>query len=121
MALILFSCRATGPFIMFEEHAKKIFEVVGEKWTPEGAIAADELPSILEKLEAAKSRDQELYKKQTSYDHELRLREDALDDQEREELKRKRDAVNFYQRIVPLKNMIQGAIKKDEPIMWGRP
>ena len=121
MALVLFSCRATGPFIMFEEHAKKIFEVVGERWTPEGAIAADELPAILEKLDAAKNRDKELYNKQTSYDHELRLREEAQDDQEREEAKRKRDAVNFYQRIVPLRNMIVGAIKKDEPIMWGRP
>ena len=106
---------------MFEEHVKKIFEVIGERWSPEGAIAADELPAILEKLDAAKERDKELYNQQTSYDQELRLREEAIDDQEREELKRKRDRVNFYQRIVPLRNMIASAIKKNEPIMWGRP
>ncbi len=105
---------------MFEEHAKKIFEVIGERWTSEGAIVADELPDILEKLDAAKERDKELYNQQTSYDHELRLREEAQDDQEREEVKRRRDAVNFYQRIVPLRSMIVSAIKKDEPIMWGR-
>ena len=32
MALVLFSCRATGPFIMFEETAKQIFKIIGIEW-----------------------------------------------------------------------------------------
>ena len=53
MALIVFSCRVTGPFMMFEETAKEIFKTLGRSWRTQGAFAADELPGLLEKLNDA--------------------------------------------------------------------
>ena len=47
MSLVLFSCRATGPFIMFEETARRVFKVLGRPWTETGAFSCDELPEIL--------------------------------------------------------------------------
>ena len=60
MALIQFSCIATGPFITFKETAERIFEALGEPFHEHGAFAAEDLPSILAKLDAAAAADRKL-------------------------------------------------------------
>lgn len=60
MALIQFSCIATGPFITFKETAERIFEALGEPFHEHGAFAAEDLPSILSKLDAAAAADRKL-------------------------------------------------------------
>ncbi len=123
MALIVFSCRVTGPFMMFEETAKEIFKTLGRSWRTQGAFAADELPGLLEKLNDAERKDKERLAaiaaererklRASSYDEELRILEE-----EKQKAKEEREKVNFYQRIVPLQNMMKRAIQKEEPIMW---
>ena len=44
MALIQFSCIATGPFITFKETAERIFEALGEPFHEHGAFAQHSLP-----------------------------------------------------------------------------
>ena len=60
MALIQFSCIATGPFITFKETAERIFEALGEPFHEHGAFAAEDLPSILAKLDAVAAADRKL-------------------------------------------------------------
>lgn len=123
MSLVVFSCRATGPFIMFEETAKQIFKTLDRPWVCPGAFAADELAGLLAILDAAEKRDKERLAeierarekklRESSYDEELNMLEE-----EKQREKEEREKVNFYQRIVPLQNMIRRAIKSEEPIMW---
>lgn len=123
MALVLFSCRETGPFLMFEETAKQIFKTIGRQWTDRGAFAADELEAVLAALDEAERKDKERIAaiqaerekklRECTYDEELNMREE-----EKDKAKEERERINFYQRIVPLQNMIRRAIKKEEPIMW---
>ena len=122
MALVLFSCRATGPFIMFEETAKQIFKISGIEWKEQGAIPAEDIPETLRILEEAgkanKARLAEIEAekrrllREASYDEEFRLRE---------KWESEKEVVNVYQRIEPLLNMMRRAIRHDEPVMWGRP
>lgn len=123
MALLLFSCRATGPFIMFEETARRIFEVVNQPWMEEGAFPVEDLPRILSMLEAASQKDKEHLSevraarekkmREATYDEELKmLEEDKIHSAEK---------VYFFQRIVPLQDMIRRAIKHGDPVVWGRP
>lgn len=122
MALVLFSCRATGPFIMFEETAKQIFKISGIEWKEQGAIPAEDIPETLRILEeAAKANKARLAEieaekrrllREASYDEEFRLRE---------KWESEKEVVNLYQRIEPLLNMMRRAIRHDEPVMWGRP
>ena len=122
MALVLFSCRATGPFIMFEETAKQIFKISGIEWKEQGAIPAEDIPETLRILEEAgkanKARLAEIEAekrrllREASYDEEFRLRE---------KWESEKEVVNLYQRIEPLLNMMRRAIRHDEPVMWGRP
>ena len=122
MALVLFSCRATGPFIMFEETAKQIFKISGIEWKEQGAIPAEDIPETLRILEEAgkanKARLTEIEAekrrllREASYDEEFRLREKWESESE---------VVNLYQRIEPLLNMMRRAIRHNESVMWGRP
>ncbi len=121
MALVMFSCRATGPFIMFEETAKEVFSVIGEQWKSEGAIPAEDLPAVLAKLDEAEKRDKKRAAEREKQLRESELLMNAYEDEEREWKKKEEQRVNFYQRIVPLQNMIRRAIKRDEAIVWGRP
>ena len=122
MALVMFSCRATAPFIMFEETAKRVFKIIGIEWKEQGAIAADELPALLERLDEAERADKarlaeieaekQRMLREASYDEEFKLRE---------KWEAERDVVNLYQRLEPLQSMIRRAIRHDEAVMWGRP
>lgn len=123
MALLLFSCRATGPFIMFEETARRIFEVIDQPWMEEGAFPVEDLPQILSLLEAASQQDKE-YLAEIRAAREKKLREATYDEELKmleEEKKRGAEKVHFYQRIAPLQDMIRRAIKHGDPVVWGRP
>ncbi len=124
MAIVQFSSRATGPFIMFEETAKDIFRIVDEPWLSEGAWGIEELPEVLTKLEAAEKLDMDRVRqareameqelRACSYDEQLK-RKEAGDEKAFE------DRIKLYQRISPLKQMIKRAIEKGESVMWGKP
>lgn len=123
MALLLFSCRATGPFIMFEETARRIFEVIDQPWMEEGAFPVEDLPQILSLLEAASQKDKE-HLAEIRAAREKKLREATYDEELKmleEEKKRGAEKVHFYQRIAPLQDMIRRAIKHGDPVVWGRP
>ena len=78
MALIQFSCIATGPFITFKETAERIFEALGEPFHEHGAFAAEDLPSILAKLDAAAAADRKL-EQEIEIEREKRLRTGSYD------------------------------------------
>ena len=78
MALIQFSCIATGPFITFKETAERIFDALGEPFHEHGAFAAEDLPSILAKLDAAAAADRKL-EQEIEIEREKRLRTGSYD------------------------------------------
>ena len=122
MALVMFSCRATGPFIMFEETAKRVFKIIGIEWKDQGAIPADDLPEVLERLNEAEKADK-ARRAEIEAEKQRMLREATYDEEFklREKWESEREVVNLYQRLEPLQNMIRRAIRHDEAVMWGRP
>ena len=73
MALIQFSCIATGPFITFKETAERIFEALGEPFHEHGAFAAEDLPSILAKLDAVAAADRKLEHEKNGFVQDLTM------------------------------------------------
>lgn len=128
MALVMFSCRATGPFIMFRETAERIFKEIGMPFVETGAIPSEDLPDVSKRLEEAEARARALVKAREemeekrlrglSYDEERRRIEDG---EAAEDEKKDRETIHLYQRTAPLKDMIKRAIRHDEAIMWGKP
>ncbi|WP_295477087.1 DUF1840 family protein [uncultured Sutterella sp.] len=126
MSLIQFSSVATGPFILFRETTERIFKSINEPFRDEGAFAAEDLPDVLARLDAAAAEDKakaaaleaerERRLREGTYDEEIRARE--ADREEEEKNRHREDAVRLYQRIVPLQEMIRRAIRHDKPVMW---
>lgn len=128
MALVMFSCRATGPFIMFRETAERIFKEIGEPFPETGAVPAEDLPEMLRRLEEVEARDRAIVRAQeaeeerrrrtSTYEEEQRRRESG---EEEEAERQAKERIHLYQRVVPLKDMIKRAIRHDEAVMWGAP
>ena len=123
MALIMFSCRATGPFIIFEDVVRKIFKEIGEPWRNEGAWSAEELPDVLRRLNEVSERDKERFRQsEAARDSERRtasFEEDRMDEEDRQNARK--EIVQLFQRMQPLRSMIERAIRHEEPVMWGKP
>lgn len=117
MSLIQFSSVATGPFILFRETAERIFKSINEPFRDEGAFAAEDLPDVLARLDAAAAEDK-AKAAALEAERERRLREGTYDDEIRAREADREDAVRLYQRIVPLQEMIRRAIRHDKPVMW---
>lgn len=113
MALIEFSSVASAPFLMFEETAKAIFERLNEVWMVPGGWSSDELPALLEKLEQEKRRDKEQV---------LLLQKEAekMDRQSWADTPKNEAPIHFYQRVVPLENMLKEAMASQDSVMWQR-
>ena len=109
MSLVLFSCRATGPFIMFEETARRVFKVLGRPWTETGAFSCDELPEILRILDEEARKDKERLA-QIEAERERKLRESTYDEELRMREEEKEEKRNSVEKI-----------KHGDAIMWGRP
>lgn len=122
MALIMFSCRATGPFIIFEETLQQIFKEIGEPWHDQGAWDKEMLPNVLERLDEAYRLDREKFLRQQA-ERDEELRRATFDEEERieedERIKARKDAVHLFQRMQPLRDMIARALRHDETVMWG--
>ena len=125
MALIQFSSVAAGPFIMFKETAEEIFKTISEPFPPRGAWGTDDLKEVLRRLDEAQARDKaEAQARETELEAMKRasFTGDSATLQREEELakliKENEARINFYQRVVPLQNMIRRAIKHDKPVMW---
>ena len=118
MALIQFSCIATGPFITFKETAERIFEALGEPFHEHGAFAAEDLPSILAKLDAVAAADRKL-EQEIEIERENRLRALEAEKEQTDKTKHHENSVRLYQRIAPLQDMIRRAIKHQKAVMWG--
>ena len=124
MALIMFSCRATGPFIIFEDVVRKIFKEIGEPWRNEGAWSAEELPDVLRRLNEVSERDKERFRQsEAARDSERRTasfeEEERMDEEDRQNARK--EIVQLFQRMQPLRSMIERAIRHEEPVMWGKP
>ena len=125
MALIQFRSVAAGPFIMFKETAEEIFKTISEPFPPRGAWGTDDLKEVLRRLDEAQARDKaEAQAREAELEAMKRasFTGDSATLQREEELakliKENEARINFYQRVVPLQNMIRRAIKHDKPVMW---
>lgn len=124
MALIMFRSNACAPFIMFEETAREIFKRIHQTWTMEGGFTEEQLPEIIKALDRVILKEKEA-EKQAREQEELKIKMSSYDQELRDKEDQKKIATSnkvfLYQRIQPLREMLQRALKRKKPIMWGKP
>jgi len=98
--LVIFKSKAAAEVIMYEEHAKRILDLLG-KSTGRGVITASETAGAIAKIEA-------------EIDAEKAARNaDDSDDE------RARQHVGFSTRAFPFLEMLRAAHKRNNDVMWG--
>jgi len=112
--LVTFKSKAAAEVLMYEEHAKRILDLL-DKDVKRGIITAEETPTAVSKLEAeiAESR-----RHPTSEE----VKRDVLahhgeegDDNEHEPV----EFVSFATRAYPLLEMLRAARQEGRDVMWG--
>jgi hypothetical protein len=112
--LITFKSKAAAEVLMYEEHAKRILDLLN-KDVKRGVITSAEAPTAVAKLEAeiAESR---------LHPTSEEVRRDVLahhgeegDDNEHEPV----EFVSFATRVYPLLEMLRAAQQNKQDVMWG--
>jgi hypothetical protein len=110
MALVVFRSKAAGEIFMFEESARRIFEIIGRPDSPRGVITAEQVPEALRKLVDAVEEEKAQLKA---------AREDAeLQDKQGDGTVQPRP-ITLGQRAFPLVEMLTEAQKKKVDVTWG--
>lgn len=108
--IIIFQSKASGDVIMFGDVAHKMMEIMGKEASDKGIITVPELPAALASLKAAIAADLEARKHVKEEDLlQFELAADGT----------RRPYVSLSQRGTPLAELLEWALKKKEPVVWG--
>jgi len=112
--LVTFKSKAAAEVIMYEEHAKRILDLL-HKDVKRGIITADETPRAIATLEEeiAESK-RHPHSEAVQHDVMAHHGEDG-DDNEHEPI----EFVSFATRAYPLLEMLRAAQKEHSDVMWG--
>ena len=106
--LIIFKSPASGDVIMFEKNGKEMLSVLGkDPADAKGIITVDQLPGAITTLRGAIDADK------------ARLAESAPATEEDGDAKPAGGGVSFFQRAVPLLELLERSLKDKVPVTWG--
>jgi hypothetical protein len=100
--LIIFKSKAAAEVIMYEEHARRILDLLG-KDIKRGVITAEEAPGAIAKLEAEIAQSTG----------------NPADEEAEEQQPAATRSVSFATRAYPLLEMLRAADRKKQSVAWG--
>lgn len=104
--LITFKSPAGGDVVMFEKNARQLIGVLGkDAEATQGVVTVDQLPGAMAALDIAMAADRETPRVQANPDDEDEEQPDG--------------GVGFYQRAVPLRELLERSLKDKVPVTWG--
>ena len=104
--LITFKSPAGGEVMMFEKNARELVGVLGKEGdAARGIVTVEQLPAAIAALEIAMEADHE---------KPAVLERHSADDEEKRD-----EVVGFYQRAVPLRELLERSLKDKVPVTWG--
>lgn len=106
--LITFKTMAAPDVMMLDNLAEYLLGIIGKQLTERGVITHDELPSAIEKLEAAVLSD-----KKERAEHDGHFHEGEAGHEPHE------IPIGLAQRAYPFLDMLRLARKEDKDILWG--
>lgn len=112
--IVTFKSAAAGDVIMFGDVAQRMMELMGKDVTDQGIVTVEQLPEAIARLRAAVAED--------------KARMAALAEAERPQSEPARNGgngehtrpfVSLAQRAAPLLDLLEWALKKRKPVLWG--
>ncbi|TFW10419.1 DUF1840 domain-containing protein [Oxalobacteraceae bacterium OM1] len=112
--LVTFKSKAAAEVLMYEEHAKRILDLLG-KDVHRGVLTAEEMPNAVAKLEAEVGESRRHSAAEEVKRDVLAHHGEAGDDNEHEPA----EYVSFATRAYPLLEMMRAAQHDRTDILWG--
>lgn len=101
-----FKSRATGTITMTEQVGRKVLQIIGKSADAQGIVTVAQLPAAIQALQAAADKDRKA-------EEAARKGENGDDDEDN------KDTVGIHQRVAPLIEMFQEALKAGKDVTWG--
>ncbi len=114
--LVKLASSTSGEMIMFAEHARRLYEIIGKECTARGVFTKEQLPAAIAKLQHAVHEE-----KLALHEAENKAREEGLDnvdDVDDEDHKTGRIGINLGQRATPLIHLMEWTQKEGGFILW---
>ena len=115
--IVRLTSSTSGEMIMFAEHARRLFEIIGKECTARGVFTKEQLPEAIAKLQHAVHAE-----KVALHEAEHKAREDGVDEAEEtvddEDHKTGRVGINLGQRATPLIHLMEWSLKEEGFILW---
>jgi hypothetical protein len=108
--IVIFQSQAAGDVMMFGDVARRLMEAMGKEPGERGIVTVEQLPDAITRLKALIAADKVA--------HAGRQEED-LPQFEDAESGGKRPYVALGKRAVPLLELLEWALKKGKPVVWG--
>lgn len=106
--LIIFKSPASGDVIMFEKNGKEMLGVLGkDPADAKGIVTVEQLPGAIAAVRNAIDADK------------ARLAESAAPAEDEGDAKPAGGGVSFFQRAVPLLDLLERSLKDKVPVTWG--
>ncbi|WP_319241970.1 DUF1840 domain-containing protein [uncultured Propionivibrio sp.] len=114
--LVRLTSSTSGDMVMFAEHLRRLYEIIGKECTARGVFMNEQLPEAIARLKAAIT-----VEKEALHLAECRRREEGVDpDDEPDEIGSDRHAlpVHLCQRATPLVHLMEWTLKEKGFILW---
>lgn len=115
--LVRITSSTSGDMIMFAEHTRWLFDVVGKECTARGVFTCEQLPDAIARLKAAIQEE-----KQALHESERKAREEGLEideeDENDEDHKSGRAGIHLGQRAAPLVHLMEWTLKEKGFLLW---
>ncbi|MFZ2629629.1 MAG: DUF1840 domain-containing protein [Rugosibacter sp.] len=108
--IVTFKSAAAGDVIMFGDVAQRMMGIMGKAASDQGIITVDQLPDAIARLRAAIAEDRAQMAKMAEED---RPQTEAAPGSG------ERPYVSLAQRGAPLLELLEWALKKKKPMVWG--
>lgn len=110
--IVTFQSAAAGDVIMFGDVAQRLMDIMGKEAGDKGIVTVEQLPEAIARLKAAIAEDKAQRAAVTDED-------EPQSEPDPNSQTGQRPFVSLAQRAVPLLELLEWALKKKKPVVWG--
>ena len=116
--LVKLTSNTSGEMIMFAEHARRLFDIIGKECTARGVFTKEQLPDAIARLRQAIQADRSEQQSKEHQDQRDGVDERDENEERAEARKAGRIGVSLGQRAQPLINLLEWTNKEGGFILW---
>jgi hypothetical protein len=110
--IVTFQSAAAGDVIMFGDVAHRLMGIMGKEASDKGIVTVEQLPEAIARLKAAIAEDKAQWAAVADED-------EPQSEPDPNSQTGQRPFVSLAQRAVPLLELLEWALKKKKPVVWG--